>query len=93
MTLTWKNCNLPNKMIWLQITITTKYQRINTQLMKIKTNKYTHRLKSDSHVSENFCQIKIFPSLVQKNTIIYDIYEIYKSLNLELLILVLAVWY
>ena len=27
-------------------------------------------LKSDSHVSENFCQIKIFPSLVQKNTII-----------------------
>ena len=27
-------------------------------------------LKSDSHVSENFCQIKIFPSLVRKNTII-----------------------
>ena len=27
-------------------------------------------LKSDSHVSENFCQIKIFPSHVRKNTII-----------------------
>ena len=27
-------------------------------------------LKSDSHVSEIFCQIKKFPSLVQKNTII-----------------------
>ena len=27
-------------------------------------------LKPDSHVPENFCQIKIFPSLVQKNTII-----------------------
>ena len=27
-------------------------------------------LKSDSHVPENFCQIKKFPSLVQKNTII-----------------------
>ena len=30
MTLTWKDCNLPNKMIWLQITKTPKYQRINT---------------------------------------------------------------
>ena len=45
MTLTRKDCNLPNKMIWLQITITTKYQRINTQLIKIKTNKYTRRLR------------------------------------------------
>ena len=27
-------------------------------------------LKSDSHVPENFCQIKMFPSLVWKNTII-----------------------
>ena len=27
-------------------------------------------LKSDSHVPENFCQIKKFPSLVQKNIII-----------------------
>ena len=27
-------------------------------------------LKSDSHVSENFCQMKVFPSLVWKNTII-----------------------
>ena len=27
-------------------------------------------LKSDSHVPENFCQIKIFPSHVRKNTII-----------------------
>ena len=27
-------------------------------------------LKLDSHVSENFCQIKIFLSLVRKNTII-----------------------
>ena len=44
-SLTWKHCNLPNKMIWLQITITTKYQRINTQLMKIKTNKQTRVLE------------------------------------------------
>ena len=28
-------------------------------------------LKSDSHVPENFCQIKIFPSHVRKNTITY----------------------
>ena len=28
-------------------------------------------LKSDTHVPENCCQIKIFPSLVQKNTIIF----------------------
>ena len=27
-------------------------------------------LKSDSHVPENFCQIKIIPSRVQNNTII-----------------------
>ena len=27
-------------------------------------------LRLDSHVSENFCQIKIFPSHVRKNTII-----------------------
>ena len=27
-------------------------------------------LKSDSHVEENFCQIKISPSLVWKSTII-----------------------
>ena len=27
-------------------------------------------LKSDSHVSEKFCQIKIFPSVVRKNPII-----------------------
>ena len=31
-------------MICLQITIPTKYQRINTQQTKIKTNKYTRRL-------------------------------------------------
>ena len=35
MTLTWKHCNLPKKMTWLQIR-TTKYQRINTQLVKFK---------------------------------------------------------
>ena len=27
-------------------------------------------LKSDSHVYGNFCQIKIFPNLVRKNTVI-----------------------
>ena len=27
-------------------------------------------LKSDSHVPENFCQIKIFPSHVRNNTMI-----------------------
>ena len=27
-------------------------------------------LKSDSHVPENFCQIKVIPSGVQKNSII-----------------------
>ena len=30
----------------------------------------TSHLKSDSHVSEKFCQINIFPSLVRINTII-----------------------
>ena len=29
-----------------------------------------NHLKSDSHVENFFCQIKIFPSLIQKNTII-----------------------
>ena len=32
-------------------------------------------LKSGSHVPENFCQIKIFPSHVWKNTIIYLLLE------------------
>ena len=36
MALTWKHCNLPNKMIWLQLTITTKYQKMNTQPMETK---------------------------------------------------------
>ena len=46
--------------------------------MKSKTDKSdVHKLvpvpvdlKSDSHVSENFCQIEIFPNLVGTNTII-----------------------
>ena len=33
-------------------------------------NKTISYLKSDSHVPENFCQITIIPSGVQKNTII-----------------------
>ena len=37
------HCNLPHKMIWFQLTITTKYQRMKTQPMKTKTNKYTRR--------------------------------------------------
>ena len=42
---------------------------------KILSNNFQHNsiyqhLNSDSHIYEDFCQIKIFPSLVQKNTII-----------------------
>ena len=37
-------------------------------LTLVKSNKDSS--KSDSHVSENFCQVKIFPSLVRNNTII-----------------------
>ena len=36
----------------------------------LMTNQTEQSLKSDSFVSENFCQIKIFPNLVRKNTII-----------------------
>ena len=32
MRLTWKHCNLANEMIWLQITVTTKYQNITNTL-------------------------------------------------------------
>ena len=35
-----------------------------------QSNNYRKDLKWDSHIQENFCQIEIFPSLVQKNTII-----------------------
>ena len=38
------HCSIQNRMICLQITIPTKCQGINTQPMKIKTNKYTRRL-------------------------------------------------
>ena len=37
MNLRWKNCNLPTKMIWLQLTTSTKYQRMNTQPLEMKT--------------------------------------------------------
>ena len=52
----------------------TIHQR-NVQSLAIEIYKYLHDLspailKSDSHVPENFCQIRIFPSLVRKNTII-----------------------
>ena len=32
-------------------------------------------LKSDSHVPGNFCQIKIFPSHLRKNTIICLVFQ------------------
>ena len=36
-----------------------------------KVNKHTNRdLKSDSHIPENICHIKIVPRFVRKNTII-----------------------
>ena len=34
-----------------------------------------HELKSDSHVPEIFCQIKVFPSLVQKNTVVCLVFK------------------
>ena len=43
-------------MICLQITILTKYQRIYTQPMKIKTNKYTRRL---TYTREKLSKLKI----------------------------------
>ena len=45
MTLRWKHCNLLTRMIWLQLTTTTKYQIMNTKPMNTKTNKYTCRLR------------------------------------------------
>ena len=36
---------------------------------KLSWNGSLLSLKSDSHVPENFCQIKVIPSDVQKNTI------------------------
>ena len=38
-------------------------------LKKLVLLKFSITLKSSSHVSENFCQIKIFPSFARKNTI------------------------
>ena len=47
------------------------YSQKKYKLQLISTHFSLHlNLKSDSHVPENFCQIKIFPSLVQKNIII-----------------------
>ena len=36
-----------------------------------QNNRNNFVLKSDSHVPENFCQIKIFPSLVQKICLVF----------------------
>ena len=47
---------LQNKMICLQITVPTKYERINIQTMKIKTNKYTCRL---TYTREKLLKLKI----------------------------------
>ena len=43
--------------------------KLTLQITEMETR---HRLAlmSDSHVSEHFCQIKIFHGLVKKNTII-----------------------
>ena len=55
--------------------------------MKITMKHSSYSLKSDSHVPEYFCQIKIFPSLVQKNTIICLVFEIENKWILKLQIL------
>ena len=56
----------------LQLRLTTYQQRLTkyhqNELSEYRL--YCISLKSNSHVSENFCQIKIFYSLVRKNTII-----------------------
>ena len=49
-----------------ETTLSTVQEYINDKLDPRKVN----TLKPDSHVLENFCQIKIFPSLVRKNVII-----------------------
>ena len=43
---------------------------INCISQFVTRKKVKNNLKSDSHLPENFFQIKIFPSLVSKNTII-----------------------
>ena len=54
MTLTWKHCNLPNKMIWLQITVTTKYQRMNKKHKQIHSEIKIHnkRLKNINKIEK-----------------------------------------
>ena len=43
--------------------------KIMTEFVALRPKIYSY-LKSDSHVPENFCQIKIFPSHFRKNTMI-----------------------
>ena len=54
MTLTWKYCNLPNKMIWLQITLTAKYQRMNKRQKQIHSEIKIHnkRLKNINQIEK-----------------------------------------
>ena len=60
------NCNLTC------IVTAIKYSNEENILGVTIDNKLTLEIefKWDPHVSENFCQTKIFPSLVRKNTII-----------------------
>ena len=58
MTLTWKHCNLPNKMIlWLQLTITTKYQGMNKQPMKTKNKQIHWQIKIHNEHLKNITKI------------------------------------
>ena len=63
MTLIWKHCNLPNKMVLLQIAISTKYQRINTQPMKIKTKKIHSHIKIHNEHLKNINKIEKYKKL------------------------------
>ena len=45
-------------MIWLQLTTTAKYQRMNAQPMKTKTNKYTSRLRYKTNTWVTLIKLK-----------------------------------
>ena len=51
-----------------------------------KSSKLRGILKSDSHVPEDFCQIKVFPSYVRKiPSFVYFVFKNFKIVNLNFL--------
>ena len=60
----------PNPSIVKQLPVVTELKILSKNGIPNYYNNCYISLKSDSHVPENFCQIKIFPSHVRKNTMI-----------------------